>query len=384
MYLDYVRTFLSADERLTEKQRDVIAERIVRWAEENRVEDLGRLHDELADWVDRGPIREQYFVSVEQHIGEEGDLRILKDPSAKAAPEILIAGTENIITGEELHKFISKEEPQLADLAGSILKVNGDAVYREGDLDPTQIQHRLTAVASRVRNGKLIVPNKEVLSVGFDAQGNLQVRYKRGYSDEKFQRVLEMRLGGSYQREIVDVVGVSRQTIGDWLHSCGLGGYLPRYQRNIMREEGRRNLVEAKILGFVDRFYRENGIGPTVSQISSAVDCSERRVGNCVGKLLLLSRSANMRGRGTKYIILPYHADPRHLIEAGWILLSTMPPVEERTAVYGFIREYKLSNGIGPRIEEIQKAVRFDPFQALDYLRQRRIVSRNFHTDRYS
>ncbi len=255
MYLDYVKTFLSADERLTERQRDRIAGRIVSWAEANKVTDFGRLYEELTDWVDEPTIKEQKFASIEQPIGEEGDFSILQDPKAQTAPELLIAGIENIMTAQDLQHFIAEENPELSGLAASILNVNGGAVYREDDLDTRQIQHRLTVVASRVKCGKLLVPDKEVLSVGFDSQGDLQIRYKRGYSDEKFQRVLEMRLDGRTYREISETTSVSILTIGNWMRSCGLGW------------EFKNQLQKQKAYETIISFFEYNGSYPRIKDL---------------------------------------------------------------------------------------------------------------------
>ncbi len=343
MYLEYVRTYLSADERLTEKQRDRLAQRIIRWAEDNDVRDISRLHDKLVDWIDQPSIQEEKFENVEHPLDNDGDVNLLEDPKSQTPVDLFVIGEREILTGDQLRGMILEESPELSGIASVILpesRVVGDNVDLDG------IENRLRGIVPRIKCGKLLIPQKQVLCIRFDESGNLQIAYKRGYQDDRVNEALRLYSELLTVQEIGPRIGVSPSTVCTWLYKDM--GLMPA-----------RDLKVARQIQTAVKLFDE---GKEVQEIMDIMKSTQTTVWRWLNRA-----GVEFNSRGPEPWV--YETKVRlSLSDLDEIYSQINPTFRQRNnyrEIFKYIKNFEKENKRGPSRDEISDALGVDPWKTL-------------------
>lgn len=276
MFVKYVREFLQAEDGLSEREKTRLAEQIEKWASSHDVQDMGRVHDMLDRWIDERlkKAKERSVLSLDYPIGENAEfVDLIEDPTAQNPADIIVADEEFTRISEPgrypLLEFLDDESRTVLQ---SVIDQNPEREYTV-NADEQLVSERVSIIRPRLRHGKLLVPKKTV-SIRF-VGGKLEIKYTRGFSDDKVNDVLSLYSQGLNPTQIASRTGMKYATVYDWLYKRM---DLPR----IGRDHTESHYHTTEIL----RLYK-NGLRP--AQIKQRLGCSDFVVYNTLKNYLGLN-----------------------------------------------------------------------------------------------
>jgi len=213
----YVRTLLGAENGLTDNQKTRLARDIERWAKEHGIQEISAVHETLDDWIDDRTKRGRRVLRAEYRAEDRTDIvDLITDPKAKNPADVFVVDPRQnpqVLTQDDIRKFAEEFlEGEQSELILSLFKqplsLNPDS--------PEAIREKLAIIRPRVREGRLLVP-KIVVDIRIE-NGNLKIKYRQGYSDEKINRALELYSQGLSPYQIGPRIGIKRCTVDWWLY----------------------------------------------------------------------------------------------------------------------------------------------------------------------
>lgn len=360
MDINYVRTFLDSDESLSKRQKDKLLNRIMHWAERNKVENIDTIHTVLSEWIDEIQHKNRNFVELNRPIGEDISLvDIIGDPRAMTPPEILIMHDNGEKLGtNELRDLVRSSFPALEEVV-DILFNDSNVNIMSSSIDLADIHHRFHAILPGVKNKTLLHPGNQIVRLGFDENNDLKIEYRQycqqklwipvvKYDPAQVRRAIELRLGGATYGSIHRDLDVPVNRVGLWMKHAGLGNGANRTSLDLERCFAKfEKSASIGVEGYVDERFQK-----VIEMRSQGKSYGDIRRETGVGEHII---GLWLRASGITFLRDPsqrkrYPKKPKPTLYEGDSRFRV--PMDEYE-VLGFVREYYAKTRIGPSSTEI-------------------------------